>query len=59
MTKTGLIGVLGHGVVDFGVGLSVHLQTRFKRLNLVVLASGIFLVVLNVLLGHNNSQWAV
>ena len=32
-------------------------QTRFKRLNLVVLASGIFLVVLNVLLGHNNSQW--
>ena len=32
-------------------------QTRFKRFDFVVLAGGIFLVILNVLLGHNNPQW--
>ena len=32
------------------------MQSRFKSLNFKVLANGIFLIVLNVLLGHNNSQ---
>lgn len=40
--------MLGRGVVDFGVGLSIHHQARFKRLNFVVVTT-IFLVVLNVL----------
>ena len=32
-------------------------QARFKSFDFVVLAGGIFLIVLDVLLGHNNSQW--
>ena len=39
------------------LSLGVHHQARFKSLDFVVLAGGIFLVVLDVLLGHNNSQW--
>ena len=44
-------------MVDFGAGLSVHHQARFKSFDFVVLAGGIFLVILDVLLGHNNPQW--
>ena len=42
MTKMDVFGVLEHGVVDFGVGLSIHHQARFKRLYLVIIAGGLF-----------------
>ena len=41
------------------LSLGAHHQTRFKSFNLKVLAVGIFLIILNVLLRHNNPQWAV
>ena len=54
--------MFGRGVVDFGVGLSIHHQARFKRLYLVIIAGGLFclrcrllgiLVVRFDVLGHD------
>ena len=56
MTKMDFFRGVGARGGCFGVGLSVHHQARFKSFDFVVLAVGIFLIVLNVLLGHNNSQ---
>ena len=39
------------------LSLGVHHQARLKRFDFVVLAVGIFLIILNVLLRHNNPQW--
>ena len=47
--KNGLFrGVWARGDC-FGVGLSIHHQARFKRLNFIVVMISFFLVVLNVL----------
>lgn len=44
--------MLGHGVVDFGVGLSVHHQTRFQGLDFVCIAVEFLDRLLIVLLRH-------
>ena len=45
--------MLGHGVVDFGVGLSIHQQAGFQRFDFVAVSLVVFrLFVVLLGLGH-------